>query len=67
MSKRKSKTIKLPTKRFERSAYWNENKTKRYNKNTANEYRYFLKQNFIQVNRLFVLVDTNHENNAKIF
>ena len=43
MSKRKSKTVKLPTKRFERSAYWNENKTKRYNKNTANEYRYFLK------------------------
>ena len=38
---------------FERSIYWNEFKTKSENKNTTNEYRYFLESNFVEVNRLF--------------
>ena len=32
--------------------YWNEYKTKSENKNTTNEYRYFLESNFVIVNRL---------------
>ena len=39
-------------KGFERSVYWNECKTKWDNKNTTNEFRYFLKSNFVGVNRL---------------
>ena len=50
------KRSKLLSKGFERSLYWNKYKTKSVNKNTANEYRYFLELNFAGVNRLFVLV-----------
>ena len=35
------------------------------NKNTTNEYRYFLESNFVGVNTLFVLVYTNQNVNAK--
>ena len=49
------KLSKLLSKGFERSVYWNEYKTKSENKNTTNEYRYFLKSNFVGVNGLFVL------------
>ena len=42
-------------------------KTKSENKNATNDYRYFLKSNFVEVNRLFVLVYTNQDNNAKRF
>ena len=49
------KLSKLLSKGFERSVYWNEYKTKSENKNTTNEYRYFLESNFVGVNRLFVL------------
>ena len=59
------KLSKLVSKGFERSVYWKEYKTKSENKNTANEYRYFLKSNFVGVNRLFVLVYTNQATNAK--
>ena len=55
------------SKRFERSVYWNGYKTKSENKNTTSEYRYFLESNFVGVNRLFVLVYTNKDNNAKRF
>ena len=41
---------------FERSVYWNEYKTKIENKNTTNEFRYFLESNFVGINRIFVLV-----------
>ena len=41
-------------------------KTISKNKNTTNEYRYFLQSNFVGINRLFVLVYTNHDANAKI-
>ena len=50
------KLSKLPSKGFEISVYWNEYKTKSENKNTSNEYRYFLESKFVRVNRLFILV-----------
>ena len=55
------------TKRFERSVYWNEYKTKNENKNTKNEYRYFLKSNFVGFNRLFVLVYSIKNDNSNRF
>ena len=48
------KLLKLLSKRFERSVYWNEYKTQIQNKNTTNEFRYFLKSNFVGVSRSFV-------------
>ena len=45
------KLSKLLRKLFERSVYWNKYKTKSENKNTANEYRYFLELNYVGVNR----------------
>ena len=33
----------------------------------TNEYRYFLESNFVGVNRLFVLVHPNQDDNAKRF
>ena len=47
------KLLKLLSNGFERSVCWNEHKAKRENKNTTNEYRYFLESNFVGVNRLF--------------
>ena len=44
------------SKGFERPVYWNEYETTRENKNTTSKYRYFLKWNFVGVNRLFALV-----------
>ena len=35
------------------------------NKNTANEYRYFLESNFVGVHRLFVLVYSTQDVNSK--
>ena len=61
------KLSKLLSKGFERSAYWNEYKTKSENKTAANEFRYFLELNFVGVNKLFVLVYLNGENDAKRF
>ena len=43
---------KLYSKVFERSVYWNENKTESENKNMTNEYRYFLEINFVGINGL---------------
>ena len=45
--------------------YWNKYKTKSQNKDTANEYRYFLQSNSVGVNRLFVLVYSNQGHNLK--
>ena len=39
----------------------------RIKKNTTNEYRYFLKSNFVGVNRLFVLVYANEDDDFKRF
>ena len=61
------KLSKLLSKGFERSVYWNEYKTKSENKNKTNEFRYFLKSNFVGVNRLFVLIYSNQDENAKKF
>ena len=55
------------SKGFERSVYWNEYKTKSDNKNMTNEYRYFIKSDFAGVNRLFVLIYSNQDNNSKRF
>ena len=46
------KLAKLLSKGFERSVYYNEYKTKSENNNTTNEYRYFLKSNFVGLNGL---------------
>ena len=43
----------------------NEYKIKSENKNTTNEYRYFLESDFVGVSRLFVLVYSNQDDNAK--
>ena len=61
------KLSKILRREFERSVYWNEYKTKIENKNTTHECKYLLKLDFVGVNRLFVLVYTNHDNNAKRF
>ena len=47
------KLTKFFSKGFKTSVYWNEYKTKSENKNTRNEYRYFLESNFVGVKRLF--------------
>ena len=59
------KLSKLLSKGFERSVYWNEYKTKSEDKNTTNEYRYFLESFFSGVNRLFALIYLNRGNDAK--
>ena len=53
------------SKRFEISVYWNEYKTKSENKNTKNEYRYFLQSNFVGVSRLFFLIHSNQDDIPK--
>ena len=66
LSARDNKNLsKLLRKGFERSVYWNEYKTKSENKNTTNEFRFFLEYNFVGINRLFVLVYLNQDSDAK--
>ena len=67
ISKINPKLSNFLSKRFERSVYWNEYKTKSENKNTKNEYRYFLKSNFVGFNRLFVLVYSIKNDNSNRF
>ena len=66
-AKDNQKLSKLLSKRFERSVHCNKNKTKKKKKNTTNKYRYFSKSNFAGVNRLLVLIYSNHGNNSKRF
>ena len=66
-AKDNQKLSKLLSKWFERSVCWNEYKTESDNKNTTYEFTCFLKLNFVGVNRLFILVDSNHDNNTKTF
>ena len=61
------KLPKLLSKGFEKSVCWNDFRAKSENKNTTNEYRYFLESNFVGVNRLFVVVYTNQDVNSKRF
>ena len=64
LSARNNKKLsKILSKGSKISAYWNEYKTKSENKNTTNEYRYFLER----VNRLFILVYSNEDNDCKRF
>ena len=58
---------KLLSKGFERSVYWNAYKTKKENKSTATEYRYFRESNFVSVDRLFALIYLNRDNDIKSF
>ena len=55
-AKDNEKLSKLPGKELERSVYWNEQKRKSEKKNPTNKYIYFLKSNFVGVNRLFVFI-----------
>ena len=48
-AKDNQKPSKLLSEGFERSVYWNKFKTKSGNKNTSNEYRYFLKSIFLEL------------------
>ena len=59
------KLTKILRKGFERSVHWNEYRIKNENKNTANEYRFFLELNFVGVNRLFVSVYSNKDVDSK--
>ena len=57
----------LFSKEFEISVYWNEFKTKSENKNTTIKYSNFLQSKFLGVNRLFVSIYSNRDDNAKSF
>ena len=57
---------KLLCKEFRRSVYWNEYK-KSNNKNTTNDFRFFLKSILVGVNKLFVLIYSNQDDNVKSF
>ena len=61
------KLSKLISTKFERSVYWKKFKTKNGNKNAANEYIYFLESNFVDVDRLLVLVYSNQDSNSRSF
>ena len=61
------KSSKSLSQRFETSVYWNEYKTKNENKNMKNEYRYFLDSNFVGINRFFVLVYSDQDENSKSY
>ena len=65
INKRQLKLLKRFSKGFERSVYWNEYKTKSENKNTTSDCRYVFECNFVAVNRLFVLVYLNWDNDVK--
>ena len=61
----KQKLSKLLSKGFQRSVYQNGYKIKNENKNTTNKYRYFLESNFVEVNRFFILVYANEDENSR--
>ena len=68
MSARSSQKLsKLRSKNFDRSVYLNEYKTISDIKITTSKYRCLLESNFVEVNRLFVLVYSNKDANAKRF
>ena len=66
-AKDNKKLSKFFIKGLERSVYWNEYKRKRENKNTTNEWRYFLESNSVGVNGLFVLPYLNWNIHVKQF
>ena len=64
-AKDNKKLSKFFIKGLERSVYWNEYKRKRENKNTTNEWRYFLESNYVGVKRLSVLAYLNRNIDVK--
>ena len=64
-AKGNKKLTNLLSKGFEISVYQNRYKAKSETKITTNEYRNFPESNFVGVNRLFVLVYPNRDNNTK--
>ena len=64
-SKWQAKIIKTSWQKIWKIVYRNEYKTKSENQKATSKYRYFLESNFVGVNRLFVLVYTNQDANAK--
>ena len=68
LSARDSKNLlKFLSKRFKRSVYSNEYKTKSETKTITNEFRNFLESNFIGMNTLFQLVYLKTSDDAKRF
>ena len=65
--KANQKVSKHLRKGIEISVYWNEYQTKSENKNITNEYRFFPELNFVGIKRLFVLVYSNQDDDAKRF
>ena len=61
------KLSKCPSKAFERSVYWNENKTKSESKTTSIEYKFFIKSNYRGMKILFVLPYLNCDNDRKSY
>ena len=61
------KLSKLLGKRIQRSVYWSAYKTKSENKNTTNNYRYFIESNFVEATKLFVLIYPNQNDIVKRF
>ena len=55
------------TNMFDIPVCLNESETKSENKNTANEFRYFPKSNFVGFNKLFVLVYPNQNADSRRF
>ena len=58
---------KVLNKGLESSVNWHEYKTKSYNENATNKFRFFLESNFVGVNKLFVLIYTNQDAAYKRF
>ena len=68
LSPRNNQKLSKPlSKGFERSVYLNEYETKSNNKNTRNEFRFFVESNLVGVNRLIVLAYTNQDAAPKRF
>ena len=68
LSPRNNQKFSKPlSKGFERSVYLNEYETKSNNKNTRNEFRFFVESNLVGVNRLIVLAYTNQDAAPKRF
>ena len=61
------KQSKRLSKEFESPIYWNEYKTKSEIKDTTKGLLYFFKWNFAGLNRLFVVIYSNQDNDAKIY
>ena len=59
------KLQKLLSKEFERWPYWNEFKAKCENKNTTNEYRYFVQSDFVGLTIDYLLL--NQDAKSKTF